>query len=213
VLVARHGRRSASSAMPELPKGEQGLRQLASRFEEAEAKIRELIARAPAGDRRPLLLTALEVLVVLRALNMRFPIYAAYLYMHPDGSSDAVDDLARSLHGKLENGLRRAQEGSRRAFRFVTDRNIDVLEHEAVTAHEAVDGTRWTLGSWASMNTQTIGRTATSRGIADAVGKGGKVTISVGECGWCREHAGEAVIGQDPLPPFHPSCTCTASPA
>ena len=63
------------------------------------------------------------------------------------------------------------------------------------------------------MNTETIGRQASSRGLSDAVGQGGKVVIEVGECGYCQEFAGEAVIGEDPLPPFHPSCSCVASAA
>jgi hypothetical protein len=29
----------------------------------------------------------------------------------------------------------------------------------------------------------------------------------------CETFAGEAVVGEDPLPPFHPSCTCVASAA
>jgi hypothetical protein len=29
----------------------------------------------------------------------------------------------------------------------------------------------------------------------------------------CQQFAGEASVGEDPLPPFHPSCTCTASAA
>ena len=74
-------------------------------------------------------------------------------------------------------------------------------------------GNRWALGAWAAMNCTTIGRQATSRGVADRVGEGGRVTIDVGNCEWCQSHAGEAVIGQDPLPPFHPSCSCTASAA
>jgi hypothetical protein len=61
------------------------------------------------------------------------------------------------------------------------------------------------------MNTSTIGRQATSRGVTDAVGSGGKVNIDVGECDYCATFAGEAVVGTDPLPPFHPSCTCVAS--
>ena len=32
---------------------------------------------------------------------------------------------------------------------------------------------------------------------------GGKVLISVGECRYCQGFAGEAVVGADPLPPFH----------
>ena len=30
--------------------------------------------------------------------------------------------------------------------------------------------------------------------------------IDVGECDFCQEYAGEAVIGEDRLPPLHPSC-------
>jgi hypothetical protein len=83
----------------------------------------------------------------------------------------------------------------------------------AVVAHIDERGTQWGLGHWARMNTDTIGRQATSRGLAHAVGDGGRVTIAVGQCGSCREHAGEAVIGQNPLPPYHPGCTCVASPS
>jgi hypothetical protein len=66
----------------------------------------------------------------------------------------------------------------------------DYLEESiaAVTvAHEDARGTRWPLGAWATMNTETIGRQATSRGLSDAVGTGGKVIIDVGECGYCQE--------------------------
>jgi hypothetical protein len=62
------------------------------------------------------------------------------------------------------------------------------------------------------VQTATIGRQATSRGVADRVGEGGHVTVNVGDCEWCQAHAGDAVIGQDPLPPFHPNCSCVASP-
>jgi hypothetical protein len=40
---------------------------------------------------------------------------------------------------------------------------------------------------------------------------GSRTGISAGQCGWCRDHSGDAVIGVDPLPPYHPSCSCTAS--
>jgi hypothetical protein len=40
-----------------------------------------------------------------------------------------------------------------------------------------------------------------------------KVTIETGDCAYCADFAGDAVIGQDPLPPFHPNCTCVAVPA
>jgi hypothetical protein len=53
----------------------------------------------------------------------------------------------------------------------------------------------------------------TQGGLVDAVGAGAKLIVEVGGCGYCQEFAGEAVVGEDPLPPFHPSCTCTASAA
>ena len=74
-------------------------------------------------------------------------------------------------------------------------------------------GNRWALGSWREMNCTTYGRHATSRGLAQRVGDGGRVNINVGMCGWCQSHAGEAVIGEEPLPPYHPSCSCVASRA
>jgi hypothetical protein len=63
------------------------------------------------------------------------------------------------------------------------------------------------------MNTATIGRQATTRGVVDAVGDGGKVMIEVSGCDHCETFEGEAVIGQDQLPPFHPHCNCVASAA
>ena len=84
---------------------------------------------------------------------------------------------------------------------------------KATVAHVDRRGTEWPLGAWAAMNTQTIGRQASTRGLVDAVGPAAKVVVDVGECGYCQEFAGEAVVGEDPLPPFHPSCTCVASAA
>ena len=37
--------------------------------------------------------------------------------------------------------------------------------------------------------------------------------LGVLRCGYCQEFAGEAVVGESPLPPFHPSCTCVAAAA
>jgi hypothetical protein len=37
---------------------------------------------------------------------------------------------------------------------------------------------------------------------------GRAVTIDVGDCDYC---AGDAVIGEDALPPFHPNRSCVAS--
>jgi hypothetical protein len=199
--------------MPDPPKGETDLRTLAERYERAESQIREFIALAVKGDKRTLLKAALQTLIVVRKLPARGPVVTAYLAEHPFGTSTAVDDLAGSLAKRLDDAVRRAQAGSRRAFRHATEENLEELSHEAVTAHEQPDGTRWTLGGWATMNTLTLGRQATSRGLTHAVGEGGRVTVHVGECGWCREHAGEGTIGQIALPPYHPSCSCTATAA
>jgi hypothetical protein len=94
---------------------------------------------------------------------------------------------------------------------LLTQENLDVVVHDAVTAHIDDRGTRWTLESWADMNTATIGRQASTRGLSDAVGAGRKVIVEVTGCGYCQEFAGEAMVGTDPLPPFHPNCTCMVS--
>ena len=83
----------------------------------------------------------------------------------------------------------------------------------AVTAHVDDRGSRWSFGRRADLNTVTIGRQATSRGVSDAVGTGGRVTVEVSGCVYCQGFEGKAVIGIDPLPAFHPSCTCVASMA
>ena len=65
------------------------------------------------------------------------------------------------------------------------------------------------LGAYAAMTTATIGRQATTRGLTDAVGSRGKLMVEVSGRDYCQEFEGEAVVG-DPLPPFHPHCTCLA---
>jgi len=203
--------------MPEPPEGEAQLRQLASRFERVDAQIRELVARAPTGDRRRLLSAALAMLVALRQLDMRRPVIRAYIgaftAVGNGGELREPKDLAASLHVKLGQGAQTASQSVREALRRVTTDNLDQTTQEAVIAHTDARGTSWTLGHWARMNSETIGRQATSRGLAHGLGEGNTVTIHVGECGWCRSHAGEAVVGQDPLPPYHPSCSCVASAA
>ena len=47
--------------------------------------------------------------------------------------------------------------------------------------------------------------------MIDGVGKGGRVVVDVGECDLCNElFSGELVVGEDPMPPGHPSCGCVA---
>ncbi len=52
---------------------------------------------------------------------------------------------------------------------------------------------------------------AVVRAVCSGCGTGAKVIVDVGECGYRQAFAGEAVVGEDPLPPFHPNCSCTAS--
>jgi hypothetical protein len=43
-----------------------------------------------------------------------------------------------------------------------------------------------------------------------ASARGGRLVVEVGECEYCQSFAGEAVAGVDPLPPYHPHCSCVA---
>jgi hypothetical protein len=100
--------------MPTPPEGEADLRTLAQRYETAEGQVRELLTRAPNGDRRTLLTAALGMLVVLRKLDPRGAITTAYLHEVPFGDEAAVDDLAghSTRHSMTASGgLRRALEG------------------------------------------------------------------------------------------------------
>jgi hypothetical protein len=161
-------------------------------------------------------------LTSLRREDFRQPIATAYLAARESGSiarsraagsEPAVSDLKRSLHAKLDRGIKTAEANVRKVIPNVTSDNLEEMIGTAITAHIDRSGSRWTFGAWATMNCETIGRQATSRGVVDGAGKGRKLVIDVGECGYCQEFAGEAVAGVDPLPPFHPSCTCVASAA
>jgi hypothetical protein len=85
-----------------------------------------------------------------------------------------VKDLAASLHRKLDLGVQTASANAREAFSKVTADNLEEVSAEAVVAHEDARGTRWALGAWASMNAETLGRQATTRGVLDAVGEKGR---------------------------------------
>jgi hypothetical protein len=140
-------------------------------------------------------------------------VVSAYLHELPEGRPGAVADLAGSLALRLDRGAKTAADGVRDSIRRVTKDNVGELLMSPLTAAIDRGGTSWALGDWAEMNCLTIGRHASSRGLAHRVGDGGKVTVNVGRCARCQSHAGEAVIGQDALPPYHPSCSCTASAA
>jgi hypothetical protein len=197
--------------MPQAPAGEAELRDLAERYARAEGQILGHLTAATDGGRREAMAAALLLITRLRLLDHRAPIVAAYMAINENGRPDAVADLARSLHRRLDSGAQVTADGIRRTFPMVTADNLDEMASAAVCAAVDGRGTRWSLGRWAEMNTATIGRQATSRGVADRAGEGGHVTVNVGDCEWCQSHAGDAVIGQDPLPPFHPNCSCVAS--
>src|SRR5437762_602765 len=114
--------------MPPPPAGEDDLRALATRFANAERRIRALIAAAPDGDRRDLLREALELLVALRQHladgAAGAAVQAAYVAAR-GGGGRAVDDLARSLHLKLDRGARTASGSAREAITTATADNLD----------------------------------------------------------------------------------------
>lgn len=195
---------------------------MAARFQDAERRIRALVAQAPDGDRRVLLTSALALLAGLRAEQPGLHVETAYLAAArgarrargrapdlPDPS--AVRDLAGSLAFKLDRAVRNAQERSRTAFRTVTADTVDESATAAVTAHTARAGTRWPLGGYADMVSTTIGRHATTRAVFDTVDADGTVTISGGQCPICVPRQGVFPAGGAPRPPFHPHCDCVAS--
>jgi hypothetical protein len=116
--------------MPDLPAGERDLRVLSERFAQAEARIRALLARAPEGDRRKLLVEALAILIALRREDFRAPVITAYLaafraVRRRGGRARAVDDLAGSLAAKLDRGPQTAAIRVREAVRAVTADNVE----------------------------------------------------------------------------------------
>ena len=196
--------------MPALPDGEQELQDLALQFAGAEGYVLAMLAEAATGDRTWATKWALAKLAALRLLDAEQPVVVAYLAEHPKGHADAVRDLAGALAKRLDQGAKTAADGVRDSFRKVTKDNADELLMSPLTAAIDTSGNRWALGSWTSMNTLTIGRHATSRGLAERLGHGHNVTVRVGQCRLCQAHSGDATIGQDPLPPYHPSCSCVA---
>ena len=198
--------------MPVPPAGEADLGALSERFAQAEARVRALLAKAPAGDRRKLLTEALAILVALRHEDTRMPVIMAYLAafraVRRGGVAQDARDLAGSLALKLDRGARTASGAAREAFRTVTRENLEQIAATAVTAHVGKDGTRWPLGAYAEMQTRTIGRRATSRGTRHAVGAGFVEVSSHGTKNpICAELEGQQFPAESaPEPPFHPNC-------
>jgi hypothetical protein len=197
--------------VPQPPAGEQQLRDLSTRYIRVEGFVLTTVAMAANdSDRSDTARRLLAEINALRLLDPRAAVTAAYLAAHPEGVAEAVADLAASLAKRLDDAAKTTAANTRLAIRTVTPDTIAEATATATTAAIDARGVRWALGRWAEMNTETIGRQATSRGITDLVGHGGNVTIDTGECNLCAQYSGEATVGVDPLPPFHPNCTCVA---
>ncbi|KAA0275391.1 MAG: hypothetical protein EDQ89_00215 [Acidobacteria bacterium] len=183
-----------------------------------ERRVRALLRRAPAGNRRELLTEALTYLFVLRRQNLRAPVTIAYLEafraIRPGGDPDAVRDLAGSLAVKLDRGAEEAAGRASEAFAAVTADTVEDHEHEAVTAYEDAAGRRWALGAYAAMATSTIGRQATTLGLVDALGDRLVVVEGSSTDAICGPLIGNTYpAAAAPQPPFHAGCNCALAAA
>jgi hypothetical protein len=204
--------------MPRPPEGEAPLRDLARAFGVAEVAVRGLVLAAPSGDRSDLVARASSILVQLRQLDFRGALIKTYISAFRaagvGGELRPPTDLAGGLAKRLDQGADRASVRASQSIREATEGNVEEMQDAAVVAHVDDRGTTWSLGRWAEMNTTTYGRQASSRALVDALGAGGRFVVDVGECALCRRlFSGGGVVGEDPLPPGHPGCTCTASAA
>lgn len=206
--------------MPEPLPGEALLLALAGRFAQAEARVRALVARAPEGDRRSLLLEALAILHALRldaqdAGPLVEEAYAtsagavALLTGRPAATGARARDLGRSLAQQLDRGVVRAEEGSRQAFAAVRPDTVDEAQQAAVTAQVDRAGNRRPLGQVAGEAAETIARAATTRGVTDTLGPEGRVRFSShGTTNpICKRFEGQTfAVASAPKPPLHPRC-------
>jgi hypothetical protein len=199
--------------MPEPPPGEAELRALASKFKVTEGQVLTWLSFAPVGDRREGLRRSLELLAALRKLDPKGSVVTAYQAENPGAIPPDVASLGGRLASRLDSGVLSASDAARDLFARVTPDNLNELLSEPLTAQVDSRGNRFGLGHWATMLCTTYGRHATSTGLADRVGTGNKVTVSVGQCPLCQEYGGEVTVGVDRLPPYHMSCSCTASAA
>ena len=200
--------------VPDPPEGEAQLRELAAEFVRAEGYVFAMLAEAVTGDRRRAAQQALERLASLRRLDHSGPVLAAYLYENPWGLPDAVDDLAAALALRLDRGATTASDGAKDAFRRVSKETLDEVLASPLTAAVDRAGRRWGLGAWGEVHCSTYGRHSTSRGVAHAIGDGGRFIVNVGQCELCHQlFGGGGIVGESPMPPGHPGCSCTVAPA
>lgn len=214
--------------MPAALPAEEALLALAARFEDAERRVRALVAEAAqGGDRRALLVEALEILLALRGDAQRAgpELEAAYaaaflavglLLDLPDvPAPEAARDAGRALASRLDRAAQAAEEGSRTAFATVTEENLGERAQDATTALVARDGARLALGGYALGVAGQAARTATTAGTLGGLGAGGRVTYSShgSRHPSCAELEGQTFpVDAAPRPPIHPGCAHTLTP-
>ena len=206
--------------MPVPPAGEASLRALSERFADAEARIRALLAQAPAGDRRELLTEALAILVALRREDARGPVATAYLAAFKEAVGlarrrrAAVDDLAGSLALKLDRGARTASASAREAFSRVhrgqprgdareRDHGPRRRPRHALAARS--------VGGYERGDDRQAGIDPRPRRTRSATA--GRWSSTSASAATARSSQARRSSAKTPLPPFHPSCTCVAGVA
>jgi hypothetical protein len=201
---------------------------LAERWARAEARVRTLLAQAArGGDRRALLVEALALLRELRADALRagpeveraYAVAlgaAALLLGRPDvvPARETGQRLGRALAGRLDKAAQAAGEGSREAFRAVTEENLGERAQDAVTGVTARDGARLAIGAYAAGVARQAARVAVSTGTAAALGDG---LVRISSHGTrnpiCIPLEGIVLPASGNLPPYHAGCQHVATPA
>ncbi len=209
--------RTRSLASDAAPKGEEELRAIVSRFEDADSQVRSLLAEAITGDREALKQRALKEIKALRSERLEDAVQLAYESAYDSAVEDieaasrrnpSADSLAESLQEKLSAGLDKAEDRADQAFDEVNAENLAEKGQDATTALVDDAGKRWSLGAYAAMLAHTLGRRATSRGIKDAAA-GGTVRFSThaNSSKICAPYQGkEFPATSAPEPPLHEGC-------
>ena len=202
------------------------LADLAARFADAERQIRDLVARAPAGDRRTLLTRALAILAELtRQIAAAAIIGVEVAYAVAVGAAQLltgrpvvlpdpapVTALGGGLARRLTQAVRTAETNTREAIRTVTPVTIDAAADHAVTTPSGPREIDMLLGTLAEIQTTMIAERATSTGTRHGLGPDGLVRISThGTINpICRPIEGRIVRADGDLPPYHAHCGHTA---
>jgi hypothetical protein len=152
---------------------------------------------------------------VERSYAVAFGAVALLLDLPDVPAPEAARDLGRALAARLDRAAQTAEEGSRTAFATVTEANLAQGAQTATTALVARDGARLSLGGYVAGVTRQAGRVAVSTGTAAALGEDGLVTISSHGTRnpICVPLEGVTLPASGNLPPYHPGCQHTATPA